>query len=335
LKLATGRSPTPDGRLMVVSHDLSSAVPATGIAGTLQQAIDHWDEAAPSLQALYVRLNAGDLQGAVRFQPEAMAAPLPRAWQWLDGSAFPTHGKLMQRAFGLPAINTTLPLMYQGMSHRFLGATEDVAFPSEKDEIDFEGEFGIITGAVPMSSTADAAWSQIRLIVQINDWSLRAIAPIEMKTGFGWIQAKPACSVAPVAVTPDEFGAAWRQGRLNATLEVCRNGDVFGVVPSDEMEFGFHDLIAHAARTRAICSGTIIGSGTVSTSMFRDAGSCCISERRAIEMIDFSEPRTGFLKFGERISMQTRVAGHTVSPFGMLDQRIVKAVTRQPAFSPP
>jgi fumarylacetoacetate (FAA) hydrolase len=129
-------------------------------------------------------------------------------------------------------------------------------------------------------------------------------------------------------VTPDEFGAAWRKGRLIATLEVRRNGDVFGAVQSDEMEFGFHDLIAHAARTRAICAGTIIGSGTVSRSMFRDAGSCCISERRAIEMIDFSEPRTGFLKFGERISMQTRVAGHAVSPFGMLDQRIVKAVNR-------
>ncbi len=313
---------------MVISRDLSSAVPATGIASTLQQAIDHWDEVAPSLQALYVRLNAGELPGAIGFQPEAMAAPLPRAWQWLDGSAFPTHGKLMQRAFGLPPINTALPLMYQGMSHQFLGATEDVPFPSEKDEIDFEGEFGVISGTVPMSSTADAALRQIRLIVQINDWSLRAIAPVEMKTGFGWIQAKPACSVAPVAVTPDEFGAAWRKGILNATLEVRRNGDLFGAVPSEEMEFGFHDLIAHAARTRDICAGTIIGSGTVSTSTFRDAGSCCISERRAIEMIDFSEPRTGFLKFGERISMQTRLAGHAVSPFGILDQRIVNAANR-------
>jgi fumarylacetoacetate (FAA) hydrolase len=311
---------------MVVSRDLSSTVPAAGIADTLQQAIDHWDEAAPALQALYRKLNAGELKSAIRFQPETMAAPLPRAWQWLDGSAFPTHGKLMQRAFGLPAIDIRLPLMYQGMSHQFLGATEDVAFPSETDEIDFEGEFGVITGTVPMSSTADAALDQIRLIVQINDWSLRAIAPIEMKTGFGWIQAKPACSVAPVAVTPDEFAAEWREGRLNATLEVRRNGELFGAVPADEMEFGFHDLIAHAARTRALCAGTIIGSGTVSTSTFRDAGSCCISERRAIEMIDFSEPRTGFLKFGDRIVMQARVAGHAVSPFGMLDQRIVRAV---------
>jgi fumarylacetoacetate (FAA) hydrolase len=147
-----------------------------------------------------------------------------------------------------------------------------------------------------------------------------------MKTGFGWIQAKPACSVAPVAVTPDEFGAAWREARLEATLAVRRNGDVFGAVPSNEMEFGFHDLIAHAARTRSVCSGTIVGSGTVSTSRFRDVGSCCISERRAIEMLDFSAPRTKFLEFGERISMETRVAGHAVSPFGVLDQRIIKSV---------
>jgi fumarylacetoacetate (FAA) hydrolase len=326
VKLATERSPTADGRLVVVSHDLSSMAPATGIADTLQQAIDHWDEVAPALQALYLRLNAGESPDSIRFRPEAMAAPLPRAWQWLDGSAFPTHGKLMQRAFDLPAINTSLPLMYQGMSHQFLGATEDVALPSQTDEIDFEGEFGVITGTVPMSSTADAALNQIRLLVQINDWSLRAIAPLEMKTGFGWIQAKPACSVAPVAVTPEELGAAWRAGRLKATLEVRRNGDLFGAVPSDEMEFGFQDLVAHAARTRALCAGTIIGSGTVSSSKFRDTGSCCISERRAIEMIDFSAPRTGFLKFGERISMQTRIAGDAVSPFGMLDQRIVKAM---------
>ena len=326
MKLATERMPTPDGRLMVVSHDLSSMAPATGIAGTLQLAIDHWDDVAPALQALYRKLNAGKLKGAIPFQPETMAAPLPRAWQWLDASAFPTHGKLMQRAFNLPAIDTHLPLMYQGMSHQFLGATEDVPFPDEADDIDFEGEFGVITGAVPMSSTRGAALSQIRLVVQINDWSLRAIAPIEMKTGFGWIQAKPACSVAPVAVTPDEFGAAWRDARLHAILEVRRNDEVFGAVPSNEMEFGFHDLLAHAARTRAVCSGTIVGSGTVSTSSFRDVGSCCISERRAIEMIDFSAPRTGFLKFGERISMRTRVAGQAVSPFGMLDQRIVKSV---------
>ncbi len=293
----------------------------------MQQALDHWDEAAPALESLYRRLNAGRLHGAIRFQPETMAAPLPRAWQWLDGSAFPNHGKLMQRAFNLPPIETHLPLMYQGMSHQFLSATEDVAFPNESDDIDFEGEFGVITGSVPMSYTAVAGLSRVCLLIQINDWSLRSIAPIEMKTGFGWIQAKPACSVAPVAVTPDEFGPAWREGRLNATLEVRRNGELFGSVPASEMEFGFHDLIAHAARTRTLCAGTIIGSGTVSTSSFRDAGSCCISERRAIEMIDFNEARTGFLQFEERVFMETRVEGHSVSPFGVIDQGVTKANT--------
>ncbi len=325
MKLASERSSSPDGRLLVVSRDLSYAAPATQIASTLQQALENWEEVAPALQSLYLKINAGGAEGAVPFIPANMAAPLPRAWQWLDGSAFPNHGRLMQRAFKLPPIETQLPLMYQGMSHQFLSAAEDVPFPSEADDIDFEGEFGVITGAVPMSCTASAALGHIRLLVQINDWSLRAIAPVEMKTGFGWIQAKPACSMAPIAVTPDEFGAAWQEGRLNATLEVRRNGETFGAVTADGMQYGFHDLIAHAARTRALCAGTIIGSGTVSTNLFREFGSCCISERRAIEMIDFGKPRTGFLQFQERVSMQTRLAGHAVSPFGVLDQKIVKA----------
>jgi fumarylacetoacetate (FAA) hydrolase len=157
MKLATERSPSPDGRLMVVSQDLSSMAPASGVASTMQQALDRWDDVAPALEALYRRLNLGKLTGAIRFQPETMAAPLPRAWQWLDGSAFPNHGKLMQRAFNLPPIETHLPLMYQGMSHQFLGATDDVAFPSEADDIDFEGEFAVITDSVPMSSTPHAA----------------------------------------------------------------------------------------------------------------------------------------------------------------------------------
>jgi fumarylacetoacetate (FAA) hydrolase len=259
------------------------------------------------------------------FRPESLLAPLPRAWQWLDGSAFPNHGMLMQRAFNIPPIESSLPLMYQGMSHQFFGPTEDIPLPSEDDDIDFEGEFGIITGEVPMACTASSAHTRIRLLVQINDWSLRAIAPIEMKTGFGWIQAKPACSVAPVAVTPDEFGDAWRDGRLDARLEVRRNGELFGNVPSTEMEFGFHELIAHAARTRRLCAGTLLGSGTVSTKSYRETGSCCISERRAVELIDFGSARTEFLKFQERVLMRTWVDGHTMSPFGVIDQRVVRA----------
>ncbi|HWJ36037.1 MAG TPA: fumarylacetoacetate hydrolase family protein [Steroidobacteraceae bacterium] len=324
MKLASVRNGLPDGGLVVVSRDLSMTVPAADIAPNLQAAIDRWDEVSPALYALYDRLNAGRAEGATVFHPDAMAAPLPRAWQWLDGSAFPSHGKLMQKAFNLPPIVTDLPLMYQGMSHQFLGPTQDVPFVTEQDDIDFEGEFGVITDAVSMGTTAARALGRVRLAVQINDWSLRAIAPIEMKTGFGWIQAKPACSVAPVAISLDELGPAWAGGRILATLDVQRGGALFGAVPSTEMAFGFHDLIAHAARTRSLCAGTIIGSGTLSTASFRDTGSCCIAERRAIEMIDFGAPRTGFLSFGERVRMEARIAGRAHPLFGAIEQTVIE-----------
>jgi fumarylacetoacetate (FAA) hydrolase len=321
MKLASIRNGLPDGGLVVVSRDLSMTVSAAHIAPNLQAAIDRWEELSPALYALYDRLNAGRVENATAFRPDAMAAPLPRAWQWLDGSAFPSHGKLMQKAFNLPPIVTDLPLMYQGMSHQFLGPTDDVPFVTEQDDIDFEGEFGVITDAVSMGTTATSALGRVLLAVQINDWSLRAVAPIEMKTGFGWIQAKPACSVAPVAITLDELDVAWTDGRILATLDVQRGGAPFGAVPSTEMAYGFHDLIAHAARTRSLC--TIIGSGTISTASFRDTGSCCIAERRAIEMIDFGAPRTAFLSFGERVRMEARIAGCAHPLFGAIEQTVV------------
>lgn len=324
MKFATARTSGPDGRLLVVSRDQRTAAPAAGIASSLREALEHWDAVRPALEALYDALNDDRATEAFPFDPLHADAPLPRAWQWLDASAFPAHGQLMQRAFDLPAIPTVPPLMYQGLSHCFLGPADDVPLPSEADGIDFEGEFGIVTGDVPMGCPADAALSHIRLLVQINDWSLRAIAPVEMKTGFGWIHAKPACSMAPIAVTPDEFGAAWRDGRLAATLRIERNGERFGDVPSGEMQFGFHELIAHAARTRALCAGTVIGSGTVSSRDYRVTGSCCIAERRAIEMIDAGAPATAFLGFGERVRMAARVEGQG-EPFGVLDQRVVKS----------
>jgi fumarylacetoacetate (FAA) hydrolase len=323
MKLGSKRNGLPDGGLVVVSRDLSTTAPADSIAPNLQAAIDRWEEVSPALYALYERLNAGRVENATAFRAEDMSAPLPRAWQWLDGSAFPSHGKLMQRAFNLPPIVTDLPLMYQGMSHQFLGPTEEVPFATEKDDIDFEGEFGVITDAVSMGTTAAQALGRVLLAVQINDWSLRAVAPIEMKTGFGWIQAKPACSMAPVAITLDELGPAWVDGRLLATLDVQRGGTPFGAVPSTEMAFGFHDLIAHAARTRSLCAGTIVGSGTISTSSFRDTGSCCIAERRAIEMLDFGAPRTDFLGFGEQVRMEARIAGRSHPPFGAIEQVVV------------
>lgn len=314
MRLATRRDGTRDGALVVVSADGERLLPASGIAPTLQAALEDWSRAEPALRALAARLDAGQGNG---FAATDLMAPLPRAWQWLDGSAFPTHGALMQKAFGLPPIETDKPLMYQGMSHRFLGPTEDVPLPSEVDGIDFEGEFGVITGDVPMGCPADEALAHVRLVVLINDWSLRAIAPAEMKTGFGWVQAKPACSVAPFAVTPDELGPAWQNGRVCLPLTVEINGTWFGSPVGDDMAYGFHDLIAHAARTRDLPAGTIIGSGTVSNANHAEVGSTCLSERRAIDTIA-GRPVTPFLRFGDRVTMQ---AGDT---FGRIDQRVVK-----------
>ncbi|WP_343527518.1 fumarylacetoacetate hydrolase family protein [Sphingomonas sp.] len=313
MRLATRADGSRDGTLVVVADDATRALPA-GL--TMQAALDDWANVAPVLRALNARLAAGDGEA---FDFAALRAPLPRAWQWLDGSAFPTHGDLMQQAFHLPPIETDKPLMYQGLSHRFLSATDDVALPSEADGIDFEGEYGVVTGDVPMGCPADAALTHVRLVVLINDWSLRAIAPVEMKTGFGWVQAKPACSVAPFAVTPDALGPAWRDGRVCLPLEVAVNGRRFGNPVGDEMAYGFHDLIAHAARTRDLPAGTIIGSGTVSNADHASVGSACISERRAIEIILHGTAQTPFLSYGDRVTMQ---AGQL---FGTIDQRVVAA----------
>lgn len=314
MRLATRHGGSRDGNLVVVSSDGARWLSAADVAANLQFALDDWRRAEPALRALSILVNAGQGEPVAA---EKLLAPLPRAWQWLDGSAFPTHGELMQQAFDLPPIETDRPLMYQGMSHRFLGGTEDVSFPSEDDGIDFEGEFGVITGDVPMGCTATAALACVRLVVLINDWSLRAIAPIEMKTGFGWVQAKPACSVAPFAVTPDALGAAWKDGRVELPLTVEINGGWFGNPSGSAMAFGFHELIAHAARTRDLPAGTIIGSGTVSNPEHASVGSTCISEKRAIDMIEGRTPRS-FLRFGDRVHMS---AGST---FGAIDQIVVE-----------
>jgi fumarylacetoacetate (FAA) hydrolase len=318
MKLATLHDGTPDGALVVVSADTSRYLLAGEIAATLQDALERWPAVAPDLAALASRLaHEGQPTGPARF-----AAPLPRAWQWLDGSAFESHGALMQQAFGLPPIETDLPLMYQGMSHQFLGPRDEIPLPSEADGIDFEGEFGVITDAVPMGVSADQALAHIRLVVQLNDWSLRTIAPIEMKTGFGWIQAKPACSVAPFAVTPDELGNAWRDGRVCLDLAIDWNGARFGNANGAPMAFGFHELIAHAARTRSLPAGTIIGSGTVSNPNYREVGSSCIAERRGIEIVDHGAPRTGFMRFGDTVRMEACLPGGAAL-FGAIDQRVI------------
>ena len=321
MKLATLDNGTPDGRLHLISRDHVRCTPALA-APTLQAALEAWDSLAPQLRAEYQALNLG---GGNRFDPAQALAPLPRAWQWLDGSAYDSHGALMQKVFNLPPVDTGgKPLMYQGMSHRFIAPKADVPMPSVEDGIDFEGEFGVICDAVPMGTDAATAREHICLVVQINDWSLRRIAPVEMKTGFGWIQAKPACSMAPVAVTPDELGAHWRDARVDLPLRVDWNGVRFGAAEGYAMSAGFDALIAHAAYSRDLVAGTIIGSGTVSNANYREVGSSCIAERRGIEMEDTGAPVTPFMAYGDRVRMEAALPDGTPL-FGVIDQRVVRA----------
>lgn len=310
--LATLKDASPDGQLVAVSPDRSRCARLS--AGTMQRALENWDETMAEMAGIATYPDAID--------PARLAAPLPRAWQWLDGSVYPTHAELMQIAFGTDPIDSDRPLMYQGMSDSFYGPHDDVILPGEEHGIDFEGEYGVITDFVPMGTSPRQALAHIRLVVQINDWSLRALAPVEMKTGFGWIQAKPACSMAPFAVTPDELGPQWHDGRVGLDLHIAWNGRPFGHANGQPMLFGFHELIAHAAMSRDLVAGTVIGSGTVSNADYASVGSSCISEVRAIEMITHGKAETGFMQFGDRVSMEARMADGT-APFGKIDQQVV------------
>lgn len=327
MRLATLRDGSLDGRLIVVSRDLTRAVAATSIALNLLDALQRWDAVKLPLADLCDALDAEDAPGVFAFDPARCAAPLPRSPQWLDASAFLNHGRLMERAFNTPPIPDfdTIPVMYQGASDDFLGPNDDVPLPSEVDGIDFEGEFGVVCGPVPMAVSPEAALDCVRLVVQINDWSLRALGPREMATGFGFLQAKPSTAFAPIAVTPDELGDAWRDGRVQMRLRVQWNGGRFGEPHGAEMNFHFGELVAHAARTRKLAAGTIVGSGTVSNAS-RNAGSACIAERRVIEKIDLGEIRTGFMKFGDRVRMQAKFGDGRDGPFGTIDQRVVAAL---------
>lgn len=322
MRLATLDGDGPDGQLVVVSADLQRSL-AVSVAPTMQAALADWAAVEPALRRLSECL-ATDPALGMPFEWRAARAPLPRAWQWLDGSAFLVHGELMAQAFGIKVMSNGRPLMYQGLSDHFLGPADDVPLPSESDGIDFEGEYGVIVDAVPMGITPAAALAHIRLVTQINDWSLRTIAPLEMKTGFGWLQSKPACSAAAVAVTPDELGLAWRDGRVHLPLAIDLNGRHFGRASGGEMEFGFHELIAHAARTRRLCAGTLIGSGTIANKDYAAVGSSCISERRMIETIERGAAETPFMRFGDRVRMEARdLRGAPL--FGPIDQQVVVA----------
>lgn len=308
-----------DGRLAVVSHDNRRFLPGPERWPTLQAALDDWHSAEPALRRVAARLEEGGGEPTAEL---TFLAPLPRAWQWLDGSAFRTHGELMARAIGHAPLPLDKPLLYQGLSHRFLGPRQEVPFVSEDDGIDFEGEFGVITDDVPMGVTADAALDHVKLVVLVNDWSLRVLAAYEIRTGFGWVQSKPACSMAPFAVTPDALGPAWRNGRVCLDLHVDWNGERFGAPSGAAMNLGFHELIAHAAATRDLCAGTVIGSGTVSSERYREVGSSCIAERRGIEVIEHGQASTGFMRFGDRVRMEA-FAPDGRSAFGVIDQAVV------------
>ncbi|WP_349974979.1 fumarylacetoacetate hydrolase family protein [Pseudomonas sp. WHRI 8519] len=325
MKLASLDDGTKDGRLLVVSRDLRHAVDAADIAPTMQSAVEKWPQVEALLQERYESLNLRNVPGIIEFDAGQVLAPLPRAWQWLDGSCFLSHGELMQRAFNLEAIEGVehTPLMYQGAGDDFLGPLHPIALPSEAHGIDFEGEFAVLVDEVPMGCSAAEALNHIRLILQLNDVSLRALAPREMRTGFGFVQAKSSSSFAPVAVTPDELGEDWREGRVHLPLNVTWNGKWFGHPHGGAMHFGFHQLVSHAALTRRLSAGTVIGSGTVSNAD-RKVGSACIAERRAIETIAHGAPQTNFMRFGDRVRMEA-VCRDGTPLFGAIDQQVVQA----------
>jgi fumarylacetoacetate (FAA) hydrolase len=325
MRLTSFKHASPDGRLAVVSTDGTRAADARAIAPNLLDATSRWREVEAPLRALADALDAGREADSFAFEQHHCAAPLPRSWQWCDASAFLNHGRLMQQAFKHDPIPDfdTVPVMYQGASDDFLGPHDDVPLPDDALGIDFEGEFGVVVDAVPMGISPQGALEHVRLIVQLNDWSLRALGPREMKTGFGFLQAKPSTAFAPLAVTPDELGDAWRDGRVHMNLHVQWNGQWFGQPHGGEMSFGFGELIAHAARTRKLSAGTVIGSGTVSNAS-RAAGSACIAERRVIETIDEGGPKTPFMRFGDRVRMAARDESGR-EPFGVIEQKVVRA----------
>lgn len=325
MKLASLKSGGRDGRLVVVSRDLRHAVDASDFAPTLQAALDDWGAAEPMLQAVYQRLNDGVLDQAFPFDPRECAAPLPRAYQWADGSAYVNHVELVRKARGaeMPPSFWTDPLMYQGGSDSLIGPCDDIEAESEAWGIDFEGEVAVITDDVPMGLPPEAAMLHIRLLMLVNDVSLRNLIPNELAKGFGFFQAKPATAFSPVAVTPDELGTAWDGCKVRRPLRVLLNDTVFGEPDAgSDMTFDFPQLIAHAAKTRHLAAGTIVGSGTVSN-VDRSRGSACIAERRMLEQIADGKPSTPFLRFGDRVRIEMLDAkGQSI--FGTIDQRVVQ-----------
>lgn len=327
MKLATLKNDTRDGALCVVSKDLARATIAYDVAPTLQAALDDWDYCAPQLAELYGRLNR-EPEGSRFFAIDdwkRFAAPLPRAYQWCDASAYLSHVERARKARGaeLPREMRDEPLMYQGGSDAFLGARDDVPVADEAWGIDLEGEVAIVTGDVPMGVKREHAGEAIRLVMLVNDVSLRNLVPHEVAKGFGLLQCKTWTAFSPVAVTPDELGDAWDGRRVHLPLVVHVNGEKLGAPDAGkDMKFDFPRLVVHAAHTRPLGAGTIIGSGTVSNDD-RSVGVSCLAEKRALEMTHGKEPTTPFLKFGDRVRIEMLDAeGRSI--FGAIDQTVVQ-----------
>lgn len=331
MKLATYKDGSRDGQLVVVSRDLSTAHYATGIANKMQQVLDDWGFIAPQLVDLSETLNQGKTRHAFPFDPAMCMAPLPRAYQWADGSAYINHVELVRAARGaeVPESFYKDPLMYQGGSDDFMGAQDDVVCASEDFGIDFEAEIAVITADVPMNSTPDEALEGIRLVMLANDVSLRNLIANELAKGFGFVQSKPATAFSPVAVTLDELGDAWDNGRLNLTVQSTWNGRKVGMCEAGpEMTFHFGQLIAHICKTRNVRASSVVGSGTVSNQGIEVKGKkewpkgySCIAEKRAIETILDGKPSTEFMKYGDTIRIEAKGAdGQSI--FGAIDQKI-------------
>ncbi|ESS13658.1 MAG: fumarylacetoacetate hydrolase family protein [Burkholderiaceae bacterium] len=324
MKLATYKDGSRDGQLVVVSRDLSTAHYATGIANTLQQVLDDWAFIAPQLEDLFVSVNQGRARHMFAFNPAMCMAPLPRAYQWADGSAYINHVELVRKARNseVPASFYTDPLMYQGGSDDFIGPCDNVVVADEAYGIDFESEICVVTADVAMQATPEQALDGVRLIMLANDVSLRNLIPNELGKGFGFVQSKPATAFSPVAVTVDELGDMWAGGRLNGTLQSTWNGRRVGMCEAgNEMTFHFGQLIAHLCKTRRVRAGSVIGSGTVSNTDWAK-GYSCIAEKRCIEIIESGTPTTNFMRFGDSIRIEM-MGRDGASMFGAIEQKVV------------
>lgn len=316
MKLATYKDGSRDGQLLVVSRDLATAHYASGVAGTLQQVLEDWNFLSPQLQDLYDALNQGRARHAFPFEPARCMAPLPRAYQWVQGAAFMSHAELLQRAGGaeLPAAPDTAPLMHQGCSDNFCGPCDDVMLASEDAGIDFDAQMAVVSADMPMGCTPEQALEGIRLVMLANELTLRHVATQETARGSGLVHSKPATAFSPVAVTLDELGSAWQQGRVHLTLQSTWNNRKVGLCDAGaEMSFHFGQLIAHLCKTRKLRAGSVIGSGTVSNrgqesqgQMQWPKGYHCIAEKRAMETLQDGQAATGFMKFGDTIRIEMK-----------------------------